>query len=508
MLTEIKPGTLVDNRYLIKKFLGQGGFGRTYLAFDTQRFEEPCVLKEFISANSKTEILQRYRDFFEREARILYQIEHPQIPKFKAWFTAKKRLFIVQEFIDGKTYSKILSERLTRQQQPFYENEIRTWLSELLPVLDYIHGQHIIHRDISLENVMFCKQKRKPILIDFGVVKEKFTQFFAVDSDYQQIRGSVVGKIGYSPPEQLRMGYCYPCSDIYALGVSAIVLLTGRRPSMLLNQSLEWHWESYTKLSDSLNRILRKMLAEKPTERYQSAQEILAELHPHRANLNTSLVTKQVNNYEINSQHHTFQKQEVGQSTRLQKIEPNFRVTGADKIINQLESKQIESKQIETKQITSISQNFVDYCQQELTSFVGPFASVLVQHTLECTPQITPDELMEVLTKAITQPERAREFKSRVQNSLRAQSKSNYSDLSTQLDEKFIEGQNIFSVKFIEDCRRELTSFVGPFASIIIDDLLREQDTLTQQELIENLIAQIPDPERAENFKKRIEKFY
>lgn len=497
MLIEIHPGTLVDNRYLIQKFLGQGGFGRTYLTFDTQRFNEPCVLKEFIPANSKPEILQRYQDFFEREARILYQIEHPQIPKFKASFTEKKRLFIVQEFIDGKTYSKILSERLARKQQPFDEAEIRTWLSELLPVLDYIHGQNIIHRDISLDNIMFGKQQAKPILIDFGVVKEKFTQFFAVESSQQQIRGSVVGKIGYSPPEQLRMGYCYPCSDIYALGVCAIVLLTGKTPFMLIDQSLEWHWEEYVKFSDSLTRILRKMLAEKPTQRYQSAKEILADIHPHRANINTSLTTTQINNnYKVNNQHHIISKKELEEATNLQQREQEIRGEGENKVINQLE----------IKETVSISQNFIRECQQELISFIGPFGNVLIKHTLEYDPTITPDQFMEVLTKAIPHPERAKEFKNRLQNSLYHYSIKPQPSANTY--EVFASQPTIFSEKFIEDCRRELTIFVGPFASIIIDDTLNNNPELTPKELIESLIAQIPDSERAENFKKRIKTFY
>lgn len=500
MLTEINPGNLINNRYLVQKFLGQGGFGKTYLAFDTQRFGEPCAIKEFICANSKPEIVQKSRILFEREARILYQIEHPQIPKFKAWFNDEERLFIVQEFIDGKTYSQILNERLSRKQQVFSEAETRALLSQILPVLDYIHGQHIIHRDISLENIMFGNKQAKPILIDFGVVKEKFTQFFATNSNHQPLRGSVVGKIGYSPPEQLRMGYCYPCSDLYALGVCVIVLLTGKSPFMLINESLEWRWDSYIKVSDSLTRILRKMLAEKPTQRYQSAKEIFAQLNPGSVNLNTSFTTenlKQTNISQANSQHKILTQKELEEQVILYQLEQKLK--GEDKVSNQLD----------TQEPTSISQNFIEYCQQELTSFVGPFASVLIKYTLEHTPEIKPDEFMEVITKAIPHPQRAKEFKRRIQNSLINNSiipepSSHSSDFSGS----FANQSAIFSSKFIEDCRRELTSFVGPFASIMIDETLNDRPELTPKQLVETLISQIPDRERAQQFKTRIEAFY
>ena len=496
MLVKINSGTLIENRYLIRKFLGQGGFGRTYLALDTQRFNEPCVLKEFIATNSNPEVVQKYYVFFEREARILYQIEHPQIPKFKAWFATKKRLFIVQEFINGKTYSKILSERLSRKKHPFDELEIRTWLSELLSVLDYIHEQHIIHRDISLENIMFDKQQGKPVLIDFGVVKEKFTQFFAVNSSQQQPRGSVVGKIGYSPPEQLRMGHCYPCSDIYALGVCAIVLLTGKPPFMLIDQSLEWDWESHIKVSDSLTRILKKILAEKPVERYQSAKEVLEELHGSTTNIKNIYPqkTKKLNTNQVNHKHQLNKKQELNEEIILQQLEKNIR--GKDKVVN------ILAKQEKVQ----INQNFIDYCQQELISFVGPFASVLIKRALECAPAITPDELMEVLTESIPHPQQAKEFKSRVQNSLR--NNSNGLQHSAKSYGYNVKQSTIFNSKFIEDCRRELTSFVGPIAKIIIDDILRINPEFTIEEFIEILITEIPDRQRAENFKKRIQAFY
>ena len=224
MSAEISPGTLINNRYIIQKTLGRGGFGRTYLAFNNQRFNEPCVLKEFLPDTQSPSIISKSKELFEREAKVLYQIKHQQIPQFLALLTHEDKLFIVQEYIDGRTYLQILDDRLSSTRKPFSEAEVRQWLLDMLPVLEYIHGCNIIHRDISLENVMLPNNQSKPVLIDFGVVKEKFTQIFSSSSSQSFKQASVVGKIGYSPPEQLRLGHCYPSSDMYALAVSALIL--------------------------------------------------------------------------------------------------------------------------------------------------------------------------------------------------------------------------------------------------------------------------------------------
>ena len=296
MSAEINPGTLINNRYIIEKTLGRGGFGRTYLALDNQRFNEPCVLKEFLPDTQNEGVIKKSKELFEREAKVLYQIKHQQIPEFLALLTHNQQLFIVQEYIDGKTYLQILDERLIKTRKPFSEAEVRTWLLDMLPVLEYIHGCKIIHRDISLENVMLANNRSKPILIDFGVVKEKFTQLFLNNSSSQSFRqASVVGKIGYSPPEQLRLGHCYPSSDMYALAVSALILLTGKMPHLLIDDSLNWNWQSHVNISNSLAGILNKMLAAVPNERYQSATEVIAELGNNKS-VNTNINQTVTNN--------------------------------------------------------------------------------------------------------------------------------------------------------------------------------------------------------------------
>ncbi|NES20442.1 MAG: protein kinase, partial [Symploca sp. SIO3E6] len=277
---EIPPGTVINNRYEIQKVLGQGGFGRTYLASDNQRFGEPCVLKEFLSNQTDESIAQKSLELFERGAKVLYQIDHPQIPQFLALLQEKGKLFLVQKYIDGKTYSTLLSER-QQQGQSFSEEEIIKWLQDLLPVLDYIHQQKIIHRDISPDNIMLPRGESQPVLIDFGSVKQKLSNITA-NGGYNNVpQSSFVGKDGYSPLEQIRLGECFPSSDIYALGVTAVVLLTGKEPNLLLDHhSLEWRWRSYVRVSDRLAQILDKMMAEKHQERYQSAQEVLDALQP------------------------------------------------------------------------------------------------------------------------------------------------------------------------------------------------------------------------------------
>ncbi|MBW4671395.1 MAG: serine/threonine protein kinase [Cyanomargarita calcarea GSE-NOS-MK-12-04C] len=471
MLAQISPGTLINSRYRIDKLLGQGGFGRTYLAFDIQRFGEPCVLKEFVPANTKAEILRKSQELFEREAKVLYKIDHPQIPKFLAWFTEKDRLFIVQEYIDGKNYWQILHDRLSEKRQPFSEAEVRRWLIDMVPILEYIHERNIIHRDISLENIMLANNQYKPMLIDFGVVKEKFTQILAADPLNTQYssRGSVVGKMGYSPPEQLRLGYCYPSSDIYALGVCVVVLLTGRMPHLLIDDSFKWQWRSYVNISASLARILDKMLAEVPTERYQSAGLILMDLNPSQKTLQVNISPEQ------NQAAITNQDLEENQPTTFPDQAP-----------------------------VSLNTEFLQYCQKELTSLVGPFASYLMKHTLEKSPGIAVEEFLEKVTAAIPNQKLAQEFREHIK-------------LPSELNSKTLQSYNnsqanignfpaISNPEFLERCRRELTSFVGPFASVIIKDALDQQPNLTPTQLIETLVAEIPNQKRAEEFKERIQK--
>ena len=275
ILPELSAGTLIKNRYLIDRLLGQGGFGRTYLALDKQQ-KHNCVLKEFAPSNTKPEALLKARELFEREARILRKLNHSQIPKFLDWFEADGRLFIVQEFVNGQTYCNL------RQGKIFAEKEIVQWLRDLLDVLVYIHGQGIIHRDISPDNIMLPNGKQKPVLIDFGVVKYAETQLRITGNLNQATQ---VGKGAYAPSEQLRGGECYPNSDLYALAVTAIVLLSGKEPNDLINYDSEWEWRSSSRaslthatVSNPLAAILDKMLEGRPSDRYQSAKDVLKAL--------------------------------------------------------------------------------------------------------------------------------------------------------------------------------------------------------------------------------------
>lgn len=273
-------------RYLVQQVLGQGGFGRTYLAYDLERFKEPCVLKELVPPHHNQAVWEKSKVLFQREASTLYQLHHPQIPRFWGAFEDNQRLFLVEDFINGKTYRQLLEARL-QQGRVFREAEVLYLLSQLVPVLNYIHNRRIIHRDISPENIMLQvprtnaaqgldsrpPNKGLPVLIDFGAVK-------AVAS-YWSSGMTRVGKVGYSPPEQLQTGKAYPHSDLYALGVTCLVLLTGQEPETLLDsQNLLWCWRDYVNLSDRFSLILERMLAWHPGDRYQTTKELFTDLQP------------------------------------------------------------------------------------------------------------------------------------------------------------------------------------------------------------------------------------
>jgi serine/threonine protein kinase len=272
MQPPIPVGTILQNRYRMINILGQGGFGRTYLAEDQRRFNEPCAIKELIpNATGTAGAWEKAQELFQREAEILYQIQHPQIPQFRERFEQDQRLFLVQDYVAGKTYRELLEERKALGNT-FTEEETLYIIRSLLPVLEHLHNRGIIHRDISPENIIQRQTDGKPVLIDFGVVKELATKLQSPDSTFQ---ATSVGKLGYAPGEQMQTGRAYPNSDLYALAVTAIVLLTGKEPQELYDENLTlWNWQRFAKVNPRSAQILNRMLSYIPGERYQSARQV------------------------------------------------------------------------------------------------------------------------------------------------------------------------------------------------------------------------------------------
>jgi serine/threonine protein kinase, bacterial len=289
IVTPVSPamtaGVLLGDRYQIVKEIGQGGFGRTYLCEDVNRFNEPCVLKEFAPQVQGTALLTKAQQLFEREAGVMYRLEHPQIPRFREMFRVNRsgvgQLFLVQDYVAGDNYQQLLRHKL-KQGHTFTEIEVTEFLTQILPVLGYIHSLGVIHRDISPDNLIRRQSDGLPVLIDFGGVKQ-----VAVNAASQYMSGNMVpsdiptrlGKIGYAPNEQMQRGVVFPHSDLYALAATTLVLLTGKEPPDLIDaQSFTWNWREYTSLSPNLAGILDRMLQLRPHDRFPSARDILTAL--------------------------------------------------------------------------------------------------------------------------------------------------------------------------------------------------------------------------------------
>ncbi|MEH1903897.1 MAG: protein kinase [Nostoc sp.] len=298
MQPPITVGTVLQNRYRIIQILEQGGFGRTYLAEDQRRFNELCAIKELIPTATEALAWEKAQELFYREAAILYQIQHIQIPKFRERFEQDQRLFLVEDYVAGQTYRTLLAERQA-VGQTFSEAEVLQLILLLLPVLEHIHSRGIIHRDISPENIILRDSDAKPVLIDFGVVKELATRLRSPESAMPQ---TTVGKLGYSPSEQMETGGVYPSSDLYGLAVSAIVLLTGKEPRDLFDQNqLTWNWQRWVKVNPRFALVLNRMLNHIPSDRYQSAANVSQALQsltkpsvstPDVSNLQTMAVSR------------------------------------------------------------------------------------------------------------------------------------------------------------------------------------------------------------------------
>jgi serine/threonine protein kinase, bacterial len=299
----LAPGNLLGNRYEVVRELGRGGFGRTYLAIDRNKFGEQCVLKEFAPQVTGVAELQKAKELFERETGVLYKLKHPQIPAFRELLRVNgaqtESLFLVQDYIEGKTYLDSLNQRL-KQGKVFSESEVVQFLQDLLPVLGYIHNLGVIHRDISPDNIIDRLDDRLPVLIDFGCVKEVAAS--AVSRYSNAKLATRIGKQGYAPDEQMIRGKVSPASDLYAVAATALTLLTGRDASTIYSPAEAiWEWRKYVTLSPELSQIIDRLLQYNPQHRYQSAQEVLAVLPPKLAHSAASQPTNVTPVASVNS---------------------------------------------------------------------------------------------------------------------------------------------------------------------------------------------------------------
>ena len=236
---------LLRERYRAIRQIGQGGFGKTFLAIDEDKPSKPyCVIKQFFPLVQGQASLDKASQLFQQEAVRLEQLgKYSQIPELYAYFIHEdNRQYLIQEYVSGKNLQQQLEENGV-----FTEQKIINILSNILPILSFIHSQDVIHRDIKPENIIGNDKDDRFFLVDFGASKISPSE-----------NGTVIGSAGYIAPEQATGRVTY-ASDLYSLGVTCLHLIN-------------------RKVSDKLGDIFDKLTEFSVDNRYQSAEVVLQDL--------------------------------------------------------------------------------------------------------------------------------------------------------------------------------------------------------------------------------------
>lgn len=286
-----QPGHLFRERYRIVKVLASGGFGVTYLAQDGGIPGSPlCVIKQLCPKVNSPMALERAKRRFRQEAKVLAKVGgHSQIPMLLDYFTIREGFYLVQEYIRGQVLTQIV-----RRYGPQKEQQVKQFLKQLLPVVKFVHKCRIIHRDIKPPNIIRCADDGRLVLIDFGAVRECLGEMS--DGSFQNPLTQFVGTPGFAPPEQQALRPTYS-SDIYALGMTCLFLLTGKTPVEFdaNPQTGDVLWEHLVQVSEHFASVLNKMLRSDVKERYQSVDELMRSLvlEKHLDQLSTGLSYQQ-----------------------------------------------------------------------------------------------------------------------------------------------------------------------------------------------------------------------
>ena len=255
-----EAGQVIKERYQLREKFGSNTGRETWLAQDLESETSELVIVKLLTFGGNIQ----WADvrLFEREAQILQQLNHERIPKYKNYFSiddSNLGFGLVEEYISGNSLKQLL-EQGTR----FGEAEIINIAQEILQILVYLHSFNppILHRDIKPSNLLLGDDN-KIYLVDFGAVQDSFAYEGAATF-------TIVGTYGYAPLEQFG-GQTVPASDLYALGITIIHLLTRTVPSNLPNKDLKIQFRERVTVSPRLANWLDKMIAPAVERRFTTA---------------------------------------------------------------------------------------------------------------------------------------------------------------------------------------------------------------------------------------------
>lgn len=265
--------------YIILDSLGSGGMGEVYLARDT-RLDRTVALKVLSPDISQDE---RRMQRFRQEAKVASSLNQPNILTVFEFGEVDGLIFLATEFIDGETLRDHLHGKRLGPR------EIVDISIQVLAALDAAHEARIVHRDIKPENVMLRRRDGVVKVLDFGLAKvteNRYTTAEAV-TEFRTAPGVIMGTINYMSPEQAQASEIDERTDIWSTGVIMYEMVTGKMPfrgsttSHTIVQIIEKDPVPPAKLVKApveLERIVMKAIAKKPSERYQTAKDMLADL--------------------------------------------------------------------------------------------------------------------------------------------------------------------------------------------------------------------------------------
>ena len=447
-------------KYRVARALGKGAMGMVYEGFDPvieRRVAIKTILSEYLEAAEMAEAVAR----FKREAQAGGRLQHPGIVGVYEYGEVNDMAYIVMEYVEGRELKKVLSEGPKLELIEIFEI-----MKQLLSALDYSHKAGVVHRDIKPANVMVTMPGPKVKVMDFGIARlEK--------SNLTQV-GTVVGTPTHMSPEQLMGLPADGRADLWSSGVILYEMLTGvspflaETPATVMHKVLQTDPDPPTALNPALPKgfdaVVARALARKPEERFQTAKEFSAAM----------LIA-------------------------LQGRVPTATATamrGADV------QKTIATGMRRAPVGVTLSPEALAEIERSLSRHMGPLAKVLIQETSGQAASV--DEMLRILADNIPDPDEQRAFLAKAKSvkakadATAARTQPVAAPAQTQASKAASATRTAFTPEVLEKAEKQLASYVGPLARVLIKDAAGKSGNL--KELYTQLAAHIDSEEERRDF--------